>query len=383
MWEDELYRENSSNINLAAYSQPICTAIQVALIELLNHWGVKPAAVVGHSSGEIAAAFCTGAITREAAWKISYHRGRLASLLTADGGMLAVGLGEPEVTPFLEKVTHGKIIIACINSPSNVTMSGDVKGIDQMKTLLDDQGIFARKLKVENAYHSHHMDAIAAKYLESIQDIEPRHNDDNQVKMFSSVSGSVMETTELLPQYWVDNMVSPVKFSHAVNCLLDFSPTKRKSRIKADKLHVDVLVEIGPHAALQGPLKQILEGTDTKKAAIPYISILHRGKDAVESALDAMGRLFIRGLPLDVPRINDQSGNQVKSVPLVDLPPYSWNKSSRYWFESHLSKEFRFRKHARHDLLGALVPGSKELEPQWRNFIRTAEVPWVVDHRVQ
>ncbi|MCJ1384009.1 hypothetical protein MMC17_007124 [Xylographa soralifera] len=379
---DELYRESSSNINLAAYSQPICTAIQVALIELLNHWGVKAAAVVGHSSGEIAAAFCTGAITREAAWKISYHRGRLASLLTADGGMLAVGLGESEVQPFLEKVTHGEIIVACINSPMNVTISGDVRGIDQMKAILDDQGIFARKLKVENAYHSHHMDVIAAKYLESIQDIEPGLNNDLQVKMFSSVSGSVMETAEILPQYWVDNMVSPVRFSHAVNSLLDFSP-KKKSRVKTDKLHVDVLVEIGPHAALQGPLKQVLEAKDAKKAAVSYISILHRGKDAVESALDAMGRLFVRGLPLNVARVNDQNGDQIQSVPLVDLPPYPWNKSSRYWFESHLSKEFRFRKHARHDLLGALVPGSKELEPQWRNFIRTTEVPWVVDHRVQ
>ena len=381
-WEDELCRESSSNINLAAYSQPICTAVQVALIELLNHWGVKPTAVVGHSSGEIAAAFCIGAITREAAWKISYHRGRLAGLLTADAGMLAVGLGESEVQPFLEQITHGKIIVACINSPANVTISGDAKGIDQIKALLDDQGIFARKLKVENAYHSHHMDVIAATYLESIKDIEPSLSDDIHVKMFSSVSGSVVEAAELLPTYWVDNMVSPVRFSHAVNSLLDFSP-KKKSRVKTDKLYVDVLVELGPHAALQGPLKQILEAKDSKKAAVSYISVLYRGKDAVESALDAMGRLFVRGLPLDIPRINDQSGDQVKSVPLVDLPPYSWNKSSRYWFESHLSKEFRFRKHARHDLLGALVPGSKEVEPQWRNFIRTTEVPWIVDHRVQ
>ncbi|MCJ1392471.1 hypothetical protein MMC18_005338 [Xylographa bjoerkii] len=383
MREDELNREEgSSNINLAAYSQPICTAIQVALIQLLDHWGVKPAAVVGHSSGEIAAAFCTGAITRKSAWKISYHRGRLASLLTANGAMLAVGIGESAVQPFLEKVTHGKIIVACINSPVNVTISGDAKGIDQLRALLDDQGIFARKLKVENAYHSHHMDAVAATYLESIKDIEPYANNNLLVEMFSSVSGSVMKSSEFLPQYWVDNMISPVRFSQAVNSLLDYSP-KKKSRVKSDKLYVDVLVEIGPHAALQGPLKQILEARDAKKAAVSYISILHRGKDAAESALDAMGRLFVRGLPVNVSRINDQHGDQVQIVPLVDLPPYTWNKSSRYWFESHLSTEYRFRKHARHDLLGALVPGSKELEPQWRNFLRTTEVPWVVDHRVQ
>ena len=385
----ELHRdEHTSNINEAAYSQPICTALQVALIDLLQSWGVKPTAVIGHSSGEIGAAYCTGAITKQSAWKIAYHRGRLAGSIKIicpplKGGMLAAGIGESDARIYLERLQNPRVVVACINSPSNVTLSGDMEGIDQMKTLLDADRVFARKLKVENAYHSHHMDVFAAAYLQSILDIKPLENQDSSVKMFSSVNGLPVEAKDLGPQYWVSNMVSPVQFSHAVGALLDFSPKKR-SRVKTDKIYVDVLVELGPHAALQSPLKQIIKARDIMKANIPYVSVLHRGNNAIATALEAMGRLFLRGYPVNIAKVNEPNSAMLSRVsPIVDLPPYPWNKTSRYWFESHLSMDYRFRKHPRHDLLGALVPGSTASEPRWRNFIRPSEIPWVVDHKVQ
>jgi acyl transferase domain-containing protein len=210
--------ENATKINQAIYSQPICTALQVALVDLLRHCGVRPVAVVGHSSGEIAAAYCKGAISRESAWRIAYHRGRLTNFIRLlaphiNGGMLVAGINEDQARKYLKRVLDGKVVIACVNSPSNVTISGDILGINQLHELLTLDSIFTRKLKVETAYHSHHMNIIAAAYMESLRDIELLSTSDSEIMMFSSVTGAIVKSTDLGPKYWVDNMVSTVRFS--------------------------------------------------------------------------------------------------------------------------------------------------------------------------
>jgi len=127
--EELLKEEQRSLLSKPEYSQPICTALQVALVDLLASWNIKPALVAGHSSGEIAAAYAKGAIVRESAWEISFHRGVLSGTIPeGKGAMLAAGLGE-EIKPYLERVTEGKIVVACVNSPMNVTLSGDTAGI--------------------------------------------------------------------------------------------------------------------------------------------------------------------------------------------------------------------------------------------------------------
>lgn len=382
---EELWRdEKSTNVNEATYSQPICTALQVALVDLMAHWGIKPTSVVGHSSGEIAAAYCKGCITRESAWALSYHRGRLSQTMktldpSMEGSMMAAGVGVEKIEPYIDQVTDGQVSIACINSPTNVTISGDTAGIDQLKKMLDADGVFARKLKVTIAYHSKHMLMISHAYLRSIRDLQVSSGD-TAVAMFSSVTGQVIDFEDLGAQYWVNNMVNPVRFSQAVQSLVDHSPNLRKVR-RENQSSVDMLVEVGPHAALQGPLKQIL---GTKEASVSYTSLLLRGEDANISGLTAVGRLFAQGYPIDIPKINDPRGGSGSELPaaLVDLPPYPWNRSARYWFESDLAHSYRFRKHPRHDLFGALTPDSSAAQPRWRNFLRLSENPWMEDHRV-
>ena len=386
---EELCRDKkTSNIDQAVYSQPICTALQVALVDLLNGWNIKPVAVSGHSSGEIAAAYCKGAISRQSAWRISYERGRLAAKIKElaphlQGAMLAAGIGKEQALEYIQRVSKGEIVIACVNSPSSVTVSGDLTGIDQLHELLTADSIFSRKLKVENAYHSPHMQVIADAYLESLQGVTTLKSASSDIAMFSSVSGGLVESGDLGPSYWVKNMTSPVEFSTAIQKLQDFAFGAKRRR-RDDKSFVEVLVEIGPHAALQGPLKQITESSEARKSKVSYLSLLTRDCDAFKCTLSAIGQLYIKGYQVDLWEVNNSQSRRKKAPALLtNLPSYPWSRTSRYWYESHLSSGYRFRKHPRLDLLGAPTPDYNPLEPKWRNFIRKSENPWILDHKVR
>jgi len=151
--KDELLKNDStSRLSKAEFSQPLCIAVQVALVNLIRSWGISPAAVVGHSSGEIAAAYAANAITADEAIIIAYYRGQVTKNGTRKGGMAAVGMGRETVMPYL---VDG-VVIACENSPNSVTLSGDEdilgKVLEHIKH--DSADIFVRRLKVEMAYHS-------------------------------------------------------------------------------------------------------------------------------------------------------------------------------------------------------------------------------------
>lgn len=143
---------NSKDINSAEYAQPICTAIQLALVNLLRSWGVHPAGVVGHSSGEIAAAYAAGAIGMKDALLVAFYRGVSSTEQRRPGAMAAVGLGREEVVDLL----IGNVTIACENSGSSVTISGDTSDVEEVLKRIHDYKpqAFARKLKVDRAYHS-------------------------------------------------------------------------------------------------------------------------------------------------------------------------------------------------------------------------------------
>ncbi|KAE8150832.1 putative polyketide synthase [Aspergillus avenaceus] len=376
-----------SRVNESAISQPACTALQVALVDLLREWNVTPSVVVGHSSGEIAAAYAKGAISRCQAWKIAYHRGRLSSNLSQEGAMLAVGLGENEVLPFISQVpqSSGDIVVACINSPSSVTLSGDGAAISSIETILQEKNIFNRRLAVKTAYHSPHMEALESDYLQALADIHPqtvcRHP---EITMVSSVTGDIVDDATLAgAQYWIANLVSTVRFNRAIQKA--FGMNFGKGRTSRKTQYVNLLVEVGPHAALQAPLKQILNvSRESLKHDMLSTSTLVRNVDAVRSCLDAVGKLAQRNYPVDISRLNnDGSTSGRKPCFLTDLPPFSWNHSTRYWYESALSAAFRRRKLPRFDLLGALSEHSSDAEPCWKNYLRMSEVPWIEHHKVQ
>ncbi|KAI1341909.1 hypothetical protein F5Y15DRAFT_351197 [Xylariaceae sp. FL0016] len=365
--------QEESRVNEPQISQPACTAIQVALVDQLKEWGITPTITLGHSSGEIGAAYAKGALSRETAWTVAHHRGRLSASLQITGAMLAVALGEDDVQQYIDQVTSDpKPVIACINSPQSVTLSGSVEGIDEVLKIIGSNA-WARKLLVKTPYHSPFMRALAEPYLESMQGITG--GAPTATRMFSSVTGKEIDDASLVnPQYWVDNMVCSVKFNHALDAALQDPATQDKAL---------VLLEVGPHGALQGPIKQILQAQKVQRQDFNLLSLLMRKENAIRTTLKGVGVLFQKGYPVDVSKANHVDSKQEMPTHLVDLPPFSWNHNSRYWHETALCTAYKNRTEPKHDLLGARDVFSSDAEPAWRNYLRPSELPWTRHHGVQ
>ncbi|KAI0452683.1 polyketide synthase dehydratase-domain-containing protein [Xylaria acuta] len=149
----------------AEYSQPLCTAVQVAIVQLLKYWGIRPIVAVGHSSGEIAAAYAAGLVSASEAITLAYYRGKVTRDIETNGAMLAVGLGSDAIEPYLGRV-HGKVAVACHNSPSSITLSSDADSLELVKAEFNANDIFARTVRTNGkAYHSHHMNLVSRKLL--------------------------------------------------------------------------------------------------------------------------------------------------------------------------------------------------------------------------
>ena len=358
--EGELQKSaKTSRVQKAKLSQPLCTAVQVAMVDLLASIGIEPEAVVGHSSGELAGAYAAGALTAKEAIIGAYQRGQAAKLQNKKGAMAAVGLGWNEVEPFLNRP---RVVIACENSPKSVTLSGDAEEVqatvDRIKEAHPD--ITARMLKVEKAYHSYHMQEIGSDYHAMIaphligrQTIKP---------FFSSVTGTgEPEQRKLDAKYWQQNLESPVLFSPAVAGVLKHFKNP-------------AFIEIGPHGALAGPARQIFAKAS---ASPPYLSAMVRNEDCVQSYLAAVGKLFELNVPVNLEAVAPAGQT------LPDLPRYPWHYEGEFWAESRMSAEWRNPKFPRHPLLGRRQLESTSLEPSWRNLINIEDAPWLRDHQVQ
>ncbi|TLD20554.1 hypothetical protein PspLS_08712 [Pyricularia sp. CBS 133598] len=375
-----------SRIGSAEYSQPLCTVLQVALVDLLRDWNIIPRSVTGHSSGEIAAAYCMGALSCEAAWRVAYFRGTLATALKDSapdikGAMLALGLGPDAAAAMIASAkAEAQVCVACVNSPSSVTISGDAAGIEKMLVAAEKEGVFARKLQVDTAYHSFHMQLVSQDYMESIYDltVDPTAAKSG-IRMHTSVTGAaVHDPDELGPSHWVKNLISPVQFASAIQDLV--RPLTAGSNRRPRENAVDILVEIGPHSALRGPSLQSLQAIGVSN--VPYFSALTRNEDGVQTALGLAGTLFSHGVPLDFAAVNKDKSLPGPPRTLVHLPPYQWNHSQKYWAESRLAREFRTRDVGARSLIGAPLPVTSVKERIWRGFLRLEEQPWVGDHKI-
>ncbi|KAG8412207.1 Type I Iterative PKS [Metarhizium acridum] len=391
---EELTKNPNPRINTPEFAQPCCTALQIALSDLLVSFDIYPTAVVGHSSGEIGAAYCAGALSLESALKLAYYRGCSSGLLSTEtaghkGGMMSVGLSKEAVQPYIDEITNrfgvSRLTIACVNSPKNVTISGDVNQLDAMKSVLDEKKTFARKLVVDHAYHSPDMLRAADAYRKAIQGLKPGISPPNQVAMISSMSGKRVEAKDLLDsEYWVANMLSPVLFLDAMDTLLSIS--SQRVRNKLDLSHrkhfkVDALLEVGPHSALRAPINDIL--TTRRISQIGYSSLLIRKNPATTSALNAVGDLKCLGYPVSMMAVNNLKAKPWEHyMSLPNLPEYIFDHSQKYWDESRLCANYRLGREGKLDLLGQQVSDWNRFEARWRNFLRVSEMSWIEDHSV-
>ncbi|OAA57318.1 Beta-ketoacyl synthase [Cordyceps fumosorosea ARSEF 2679] len=367
---DELTQARSAeHLRQPEFSQPLVTALQLCILAVLESWGVSPQSVIGHSSGEIAAAHAAGFLTRAGAIVAAFYRGRAAVNRKKDVaqnvGMLAVGLGGDAVKPYLEPHA-GSAWVACYNSPGSVTVSGKVEALEALAQSLKADSHFARLLQVDLAYHSALMGVIGEEYENLLQANSFSSSEGNpSVSMFSSVTGK-KKTDAADALYWKSNMVSPVQFSDAAQEMLTSpeAPT--------------VLVEIGPSGALAGPISQIKKALEKQDSDVAYIAAWSRGANAGKALFDAAGRLFVAGHPVDLAKVNEYQ----QPSTIIDLPNYAWNHSIKYWHENSASRDWRFKKYTSHDLLGSKVLATSWQAPSWRAHLNLANVPWLKDHKM-
>ncbi|KAI1654143.1 ketoacyl-synt-domain-containing protein [Daldinia decipiens] len=376
--EEQILAEKSeSRVDIAAVSQPLCTALQIGLITLLQSLGINFHTVIGHSSGEIAAAYVAGRLSARDAILISYYRGYFAHLAGGQdgqkGGMLAAGISEAEALQFCENpMFKGRLQIAASNAPSSVTLSGDIEAIRLAHDELTRELKFARLLRVDSAYHSFHMVRSGTKYVEALQGsrIMPA-GQGNEVIWISSVHGRVMKGEELGLSYWRDNMVNMVRFHDAtVNAILQQGP-------------FDCALEVGPHPVLKGPFTQTAKSLGYD---ILYFSPLERHKDDSLAFAYFLGGLWSHygTQGADLRKYIDNSPEYgVLSTRLTDLPTYSWDHSQIYHRESRISRQFHYRSAPPHELLGARTRDDNEHELRWRNILRLEKLPWVEHHSFQ
>ncbi|KAH6616126.1 hypothetical protein B0J18DRAFT_485034 [Chaetomium sp. MPI-SDFR-AT-0129] len=388
---EELLRDAASTrVNQTALSISICVAVQIALVRLLATWGIKPTAVTSHSSGEIAAAYAAGGLTLREAMACAYYRSSSAALTPRSGpkgAMAAIGVGETQAAAYLARLTEGtdgKAVVACVNSPGSVTVAGDETAVVKVLEMAGEEGVFARRLKVDTGYHSHHMEPIAGPYRKALLGaLATQKGDQPKEKldvMFSSpvTGGRVTEAKQLAdPEHWVGSLLQPVEFVRAFTDMVVGDPAEGNA-------NVDIILEVGPHTALGGPIKEIsalpaFEGLD-----LPYLGCLTRHLDARECMLTMALTLIRKGYPVDLSALTPISeGQKQKPRVLTDLPSYPWNHANRHWAEARVNQAYRERDQPPHHLLGSPVPGANPEAATWRQRVRVGESPWLRDHVVQ
>lgn len=371
--------ENVFRIHEAAVSQPLCTALQIALVDLLRSVGIDFHTVIGHSSGEIAAAYAAGRLSAEDAIVISYYRGMVAHLARGSsgqaGGMVATSMPKSEAVAFCNSpLLGGSIQLAATNSPNSTTLSGDLDAIHLALKQEDVRLEGSKVLHVDTAYHSRYMTTPAFHYAKAMREhgVSPVSGGNQTIWVSSVKDRPRTRAQDLDCQYWADNMVNQVEFCEAVEYALSQSGDE-----------MDCAIEIGPHPALQGPFRQTAEALGR---IIPYACPLNRTKDSGLSVSDFLGWMWSKFGPsaIDLRSYIEQSPMpDLLQSRLSNLPSYPFDHSVAYWRESRISHQYRFRNEAPHELLGVRGRDDTMYELKWRNILKVDMIPWLEHHRFQ
>jgi len=342
--------EANSKMSETAYAQPALLSIQAGLIALWRSWGVIPDAVVGHSVGEIAAAYAAGIINLEDAVAISFHRGRLMDRASVRGRMLAVAASVEIMMPYLSQY-KGRIALAAVNSPLSLTISGDSLALEEMVDVLRQDKIGNKYLNVNYAFHSELMEPLQDDLLTALRDFLPRKA---TVKIISTVTGQLSLGSEWDASYWWKNLRQTVKFGPAVHELIHQG--------------YRVFLEIGPHPALTGSIKDCLRHCNIEGTVL---GSLQKGKSDQESLYNGLGVLHTLGVEIDWRCVYPKGQ-------LVSLPSYTWQRE-RCWSEDEKRVRDRFIK-SDHPLLG-----TRQLSacPTWSGFLSQSSTPYLSDHSFQ
>lgn len=348
---DEMLAEEAVSLMAETHiAQPANFVIQAGLAAMWRARGVEPAAVVGHSVGEVTAAYVAGVLSLEDAVKVSFHRSRIQKKAAGLGTMLAVGLDQAEAAALL--AGHGgRVSIAAANSPSATTLAGDQDALEVIAAELEQQGIFNRFLHVEVAYHSPYMDPLRPELLASLADLQPRAP---EMPLYSTVTSHKVTGVAYDAEYWCRNVREPVYFAKAIDSLL------------ADGHRL--FLEVGPHPVLSTSIKECARANGIDCLTI---ASLRRGEPERAAFLAALGELYAAGTSIDWKRQYPEGGRFVK------LPTYPWQRET-YWHESMASLVDRLGQ-STHPLLGFQMDGPEEA---WSQALNSNYLPYLPDHKV-
>ncbi|WP_019925013.1 type I polyketide synthase [Nocardia sp. BMG111209] len=335
-------------------TQAALFAVEVALYELLRSWGVEPAFLLGHSIGEVTAAYLAGVWSLADAARLVAARGRLMQRLPSGGAMLAVAADEATVVGLLAG-RNGRAGIAAINGPAAVVVSGDEPAIDEIAALAAAQGLSTRRLRVSHAFHSPRMRPMLDEFAAVCAGLTFRPP---AVPIVSNLTGELADPDELCtPGYWVRHIAEPVRFADGVRWL-------------REKGRVTLFLETGPGAALSAAVADS-GGTAT------VVSTLRRDRPEPESVTTALAEAFVAGAPVDW-------AARLPGAAVVDLPGYAFQRQ-RFWLDAGAAGadvHSAGLSPAGHPLLGALVPAPDGASAVLTGRLSTGGHDWLADHRV-
>ena len=348
---EELMRdEKSSRMQQTEIAQPAIFAIQAALADVWQSWGVHPAAVVGHSVGEAAAAHVAGTLSLREAVRVIFHRGRSMDAAPSYGRMLAATLDAKEAEEIAASFP-GKVAVAAFNSPVSVTFSGEPAPLEEIARTLESRGIFNRFLQVNYAFHSHLMDPARRDLLEALGKVETSAA---RLALYSTVTGTATDGRDLDADYWWRNVRQPVRFYAAIDELV----------AQGHRL----FLELSAHPVLTGSIREVFAHRAVQGEVV---FSLRRKQPEMESMLQNLGALHAVGSPVGWKSI------YLASDPGTPLPAFPW-QHDHHWRESAQMRTARLDSPI-HPFLTVRVPAAEQV---WNTWLDLSEYSWLRDHRV-
>jgi acyl transferase domain-containing protein len=351
----ELLNADDAEERLAAteVAQPALFAIQVGVTRLLQSMGCAPAAVVGHSVGEVAAAWACGALTLRQAVQVIYERSLHQGATRGTGQMTAVGVSADGLAEILAQAKLQQAVsLAGINSPRGVTVAGPPEALAELEAELAEREIFYRRLALDYAFHSEAMDPIEKVLKRDLAMLAPGVGD---IPFYSTVTGGQLSGADLDAGYWWRNIREPVLFEHAVKALIDD--------------HFNLFVEIGPHAVLRTYVNECLR---EQGRAGRVVTTLQRGNGGLDLVLAAYYQALLAVRRPDLAQLFPVVGANVA------LPLYPWPRK-RYWYPTSSEGYDPSDRQHDHHLLGYRL---HENPGQWENLFDLMLFPDLADHAV-
>ncbi len=349
--EEMMRSESTSQMQRTHIAQPSIFALQVGLASVWASWGIHPSFIVGHSVGEIAAAYISGGLTFEEACAVAYHRGRTMDLASSRGAMIAAGISAQDARQWLRGL-EDEVAIAAVNGPSSITVSGSESAIHELFDRFTEAKIFCRKLKVEYAFHSPQMEPVREELLRSLRHLRPKST---HTPLISTVTGGLIDGEQLNAEYWWRNVRQSVLFADAMYALADHQ--------------CPIALEIGPHPVLAYSIAECFQAEGKSIRTLPS---LHREQDDLRCMTSALGQLYSLGADIN------WDGFYTRPTRKILIPTYPFQQT-HCWSESRQTRLSRLAN-VDHPLLGESQHGP---DRHWQCRIDLRGQQYLADHRVR